>query len=565
MNDGLLIAGMLAGGLGLFMLAVSMITEGLKAAAGLSLRNLLARWTRSPAHGVFTGLTITAIVQSSSAVTIATIGFVNAGLISMRQALGIVYGSNIGTTMTGWLVAIIGFKVNIEAFALPIIGVGMLLRLTGGERRRASIGLALTGFGLFFIGVDVLKNAFDGLLLSVELGTLTVGGVQEILLFLVAGFLITLLTQSSSAAIAITLTAATGNVIGLYAAAAMVVGANLGTTSTAAIAVIGATPNAKRVACAHILFNGGTGIVALLILPALFWVVESTSSALGLATAPAVTLALFHTVFNILGVLLIFPLNNRLADFLEKRFVTQEEKEAQPKYLDKNILVSPELALHALSLELMRVAAISRRMALAALSHERARNQAINHDHAILLRLSHRVFEFIARLERKAMSEEVSARLSGMLRGTQHLMASAEQSMEIIRSEAPSSAPSDEVLMASAASFRAKVANLVDAADLTRTDFSTESLRQQQDEMQAAYEDVKASLLLAGAQQRLPINDMMTIVDQNSHIRRMARQLTKAIQLLSGLQPMTELPATELEDEENPTEIMETEGQSSLK
>ncbi|GAB5451634.1 MAG: hypothetical protein Hals2KO_19620 [Halioglobus sp.] len=563
MHDGIVIAGMLAGGLGLFMLAVSMITEGLKAAAGLSLHNLLARWTRSPAHGVFTGLTITAIVQSSSAVTVATIGFVNAGLISMRQALGIVYGSNIGTTMTGWLVAIVGFKVNIEAFALPIIGLGMLLRLTGGEKRRASIGLALAGFGLFFIGIDVLKNAFDGLLLSVELGTLTVGGVREILLFLAAGFLITLLTQSSSAAIAITLTAATGNVIGLYAAAAMVVGANLGTTSTAAIAVIGATPNAKRVACAHILFNGATGIIALLILPVLFWVVESASSALGLDTAPAVTLALFHTVFNILGVLLIFPVNNRLADFLEKRFVTQEEKEAQPKYLDKNVLVSPELALHALSLELTRVAAISRRMALAALSHERARNEAISHDHAVILRLSHRVFEFIARLERKALSEEVSADLSRMLRGTQHLMASAEQSMETIRSEAPSSAPSDEVLIASAASFRARVANLVDAADLTRADFSTETLRQQQDEMETAYEDVKASLLLAGAQQRLPINDMMTIVDQNSHIRRMARQLTKAIHLLGGVQPTVELPDTAGEEaQQNPTEIMETQGQS---
>ena len=112
MQQTLLISGMLAGGLGLFLLAVSMITDGLKSAAGDALRGLLANWTRSPLHGIFTGLMITAIVQSSSAVTVATIGFVNAGLIGMRRALGVVYGSNIGTTMTGWLVAIIGFKIN---------------------------------------------------------------------------------------------------------------------------------------------------------------------------------------------------------------------------------------------------------------------------------------------------------------------------------------------------------------------------------------------------------------------------------------------------------------------
>ena len=176
MQQTIIITGMLLGGLGMFLLAVTMITDGLKATAGPALREMLSNWTRSPLHGIFSGVAITAIVQSSSAVTVATIGFVNAGIINMRQALGIVYGSNIGTTMTGWLVAIIGFKINVDAFALPMIGLGMILKLTGGENKRASIGLALVGFGLFFIGIDVLKDAFGGLVETIDLAKFTVDG-----------------------------------------------------------------------------------------------------------------------------------------------------------------------------------------------------------------------------------------------------------------------------------------------------------------------------------------------------------------------------------------------------
>ena len=274
MQQSLITLGMLAGGLGLFMLAVSMITDGLKAAAGHALRDMLGKWTRSHAHGVATGLLITAIVQSSSAVTVAIIGFVNAGLITMHKAIGIIYGSNIGTTITGWLVAIVGFKINVDAF--------------------------------------------DGLVATIDLNKFVVEGVAAVFIYMAIGFLMTVLTQSSSATIAITLTAATGGVLGIYAAAAMVIGANVGTTSTAAVAVIGATSNAKRVASAHIIFNIFTGVVALTMLPVLFWVVQNTTQLLGLEEIPAVTLALFHTTFNVFGVLLMFPFTRRMAIFLDK-------------------------------------------------------------------------------------------------------------------------------------------------------------------------------------------------------------------------------------------------------
>ena len=533
MQQTIIITGMLLGGLGMFLLAVTMITDGLKATAGPALRELLANWTRSPLHGIFSGVAITAIVQSSSAVTVATIGFVNAGIINMRQALGIVYGSNIGTTMTGWLVAIIGFKVNVDAFALPMIGLGMILKLTGGENKRASVGLALVGFGLFFIGIDVLKDAFGGLVETIDLAKFTVEGLTGVLMYLGIGFLMTLLTQSSSAAIAITLTAATGGVVGINAAAAMVIGANVGTTSTAALAVIGATPNAKRVASAHILFNVGTGAVALLILPILFLIVKHAGELLGLEDIPAVTLALFHTIFNILGVLLIFPLNSRLADFLEKQFVTQEETEGQPRYLDKIVAVSPPLAVNALALELSRVTAFVRRMGLEVLRHKKISSRRISADEMVVRKLSSSVAEFITHLEKEKLSQEVSEELALILRAQQHLLASADQAALFARMQADITAVEDDQLVAGIKRFHAEVASLIEMAKPGEADFSYAGCERQLEQIQLEYDELKASLLKAGAELRIAIPLMIDVVEQNSRLRRMARQLVKAMSCLN--------------------------------
>jgi phosphate:Na+ symporter len=535
MQQGIITIGMLAGGLGLFLLAVGMITDGLKLAAGHSLRGLLEKSTRSPAHGIASGISITAIVQSSSAVTVATIGFVNAGLITMYQALGIVYGANIGTTMTGWLVAIVGFKFNIELFALPIIGIGMLLRLTGGDSRRAHIGLALAGFGLFFIGIDVLREAFEGLASSIDLQKITADGLTGILLFLGVGFLMTVLTQSSSAAIALTLTAATGGILGLYAAAAMVIGANVGTTSTAAIAVIGATSNAKRVAAAHVIFNLATGMVALLILPVLFLVMESIGKLLGLEAIPAVTLALFHSTFNILGVLLMWPVSKRLAGYLSLRFVTQEEIEGRPRYLDKTVAVSPMLALNALTLELSRIAAIVRRMALAALSVESRPVKRIALDHAIVDKLSNAVAEFIARLGRGTLTGEVTEQLAKLLRTEQHLLASSNLALGIARAQSEMEMVDIIEMQEYLARYRSDVADLMEMTNLEAEGFSMHDCDSQLRQVQTSYDEVKAVLLQAGAEKNTPIPNLIDTLEQNSRIRRMARQMMKVTQHLNEI------------------------------
>ena len=535
MQQTLLVSGMLAGGLGLFMLAVSMITDGLKGAAGDALRGLLANWTRSPLHGIFTGLSITALVQSSSAVTVATIGFVNAGLIGMRRALGIVYGSNIGTTMTGWLVAIIGFKVNVDAFALPMIGIGMLMHLSGGDSKRGPIGLALAGFGLFFIGIDVLKDAFEGIVATIDLSEIGAQGVIGVLMFVGIGFLMTVLTQSSSAAIALTLTAASGGVLSLYAAAAMVIGANVGTTSTAAIAVIGATSNARRVASAHILFNAVTGVVALLILPILFWILIRMESILGLDANPAVSLALFHTIFNLLGVILIYPLNNRLADFLEKRFVTREEVEGRPRFLDKTVAVSPALAVDALMMELERVVGLARAMALEALSSERVHSKRISADRQTVDSLSAAIAEFVANLERGVLSAEISPQLGKILRADQYLLLTAEQAVAIAGAEAGIGEIKDAELRAVIASYRSEAVKLVQKANPENADFDLADCEAQLQHLQDLYHEVKSAMMQAGSELRVPIPLIIDIVDQNNRIRRMGRQLLGAMRLINEL------------------------------
>ncbi len=412
--------GALVGGLGLFLLAVSMITDGLRLAAGNTLRDVLARWTKTPLLGIATGAMITAIVQSSSAVTVATIGFVNANLMTMQRALGVVYGANIGTTMTAWLVAAIGFKLDVELFALPMIGIGMLLRLTGVATRRASIGEALVGFGLFFVGIDVLRGAFEGLAQSIDLASLGASSSFRLLIFVGIGAFMTLVTQSSSAAIAIILTAASGGVIDLNGAASLVIGANVGTTSTAVFAAMGATPNAKRVASAHVIFNLVTGVVAFLVLPLMFGVVDFAVRALDLEMQPAVVLAMFHSLFNMLGVVLMLPFTAKLAAFLQARFVTTAENLGRPRFLDATTLHTPVLALDAMRLELQRILELVRRMAITALQPEPDRQSLLQLQLATTS-LVENVDDNVTRIERGRTTESVAAALAAVLRITQEV------------------------------------------------------------------------------------------------------------------------------------------------
>lgn len=416
----------LIGGIGLFLLGMGFMTDGLKLAAGSALKQLLDRWTRSPLRGLLAGALITALVQSSSAVTFATIGFVNAGLLSLTHAVWVIFGTNVGTSTTGWLVALLGVKLDIGSFALPLIGFGMLMRLTGGARPlQVGLGQALTGFGLFFLGVGVLQAAFAGLVDDVTDVSLGVEGVAAIAVFLGVGVVLAVLTQSSSAAIAIALTASAGAGLPLFEAAAVVIGATIGTTSTALFASLGATAAARRVAMAHIAFNLVTGAAALALMQPLLALAQALADRAGAGGDDPTVLAVFHTTYKVLGVALMVPLSRPMVRWLGRRFVTPAEEIARPRHLDATLARLPSLALEGLVLETARMEALAlglaRRRLLGAVPA--ARNES-----AGLLALGEAIRSHLGLLGREALSAPVADALPHVLRCIQHLESLARDS-----------------------------------------------------------------------------------------------------------------------------------------
>lgn len=345
----------LLGGIGLFLLGMSMMTDGLKVAAGPMLKSVLGSWTSSAPRGLLAGAFITAIVQSSSATTVAVIGFVNAGLLTLTQAIWVVFGANVGTTTTGWLVALVGIKISMTALGLPLVGVGMLAYLFAGERARlAGLGRALAGFGIFFMGIGVLQDAFAGLAPSLADMGLDGSGLAGLLGFVLVGVVLTLTTQSSSAAIAITLTAAGSGAVALMPAAAVIIGANIGTTSTAGFAAIGGTAAARRTALSHVAFSLLAATAAFALMPVLLGASSLALGLLGLTDDDPTRLAAFHTLLNLLGVVLIWPLAPFLVRSLSRLFASSEDEIARPRHLDANVVGMPELAVSGLYLETRR-------------------------------------------------------------------------------------------------------------------------------------------------------------------------------------------------------------------
>jgi phosphate:Na+ symporter len=540
----------LAGGLGLFMLGMHQMTEGLKFAAGTTLQSILKRSTSTPFRGLVSGAFITSLVQSSSAVTVAIIGFVNAGLMTVQQAVTVIYGSNIGTTMTGWLVALIGFQFDIDAFALPAIGVGMLLRFAKRGQRVGALGEALAGFGLFFLGIEVLKNSFAGLGGSLDLGSLGGAGFISLLVFLTIGFLLTLFMQSSSAAIAIVLTATVGGVVPFHDAAAVVIGANVGTTSTAAFSVLGATPNARRVAAAHFAFNVITGVVALFLLPVLLTLVSSLSNGLHLQNSPATLLALFHTTFNILGVLLLWPVTTRMVTFLKKRFRSVEEDEARPLYLDRNIVDTPVLAMHALTKELCRVKDIAGRMARGAVSSESGPSERLELDLIILKRLQEAVGDFCNRMQRGNLPAELDEVLPNALRVSGYYRAIAEKSVEIAHIRASSRPLEQAELEEEIAHFKSTLVKLLDSANVSDESFSLEDVSLIHEKLEEEYRELKVHLLRAGTRNEIQVNRMVSQLELISDIRRIAQQAEKGARYLYDLSAVVEGNGEEVVEEE---------------
>jgi phosphate:Na+ symporter len=536
----LAIWGTLLGGVGLFLLGMMLMTDGLKLAAGKALRNILENSTKTPIRGILSGALITSLVQSSGVVTVAIIGFVNAGLMNFRQAITIIYGTNIGTTMTSWLVAIIGFNLNIKAFALPAIGLGMMLRLAKGKNKQGAMGEVLAGFGIFFLGIDVLKTGFEGFGSSIELAW-QADGFLSILIYLGIGFLLTVVMQSSSAAIAITLTATAGGVIPIDNAAVLVIGANVGSTSTAALAVLGATPNAKRVAAAHVAFNLITGLVALLLLPLLLKFLSSMRVLFGQDAGPVTILAMFHTLFNILGVLILWPLTKPMIRKLKGSFRSAEEDEAKPVYLDKNVISTPVLAMHALEKELARLGIIASRMAKGALSSEISISPQLVKDKAIFSQLEISVGDFVNLMQRSHLPADLDDALPSGLRVAGYYASMTELATMIAKKQSEIQPVQEEKIAGALNHFKGTVVKMFKASNVELEGFNLEASEESLQKVIDEYHDLKNILLRSSTQGILHVRQMIALQDLISYMRRLAELTAKAARYLAGLTQFAEL------------------------
>ncbi|MEQ8557313.1 MAG: Na/Pi symporter [Henriciella sp.] len=303
------------GGLGLFLIGMQVLTDGLKSLAGEALRKLLVRFTQSPLSGAATGAIATAILQSSSATTVAAVGFVGAGLLTFNQALGIIFGANIGTTITGWIVALVGFKLELTTLVFPLVFAGAMLKLfTRGWIQQ--LGWSVAGFSLIFIGIDVLQAGMSVLESTVTPETFPGDTLFGRLQLVGIGILITIVTQSSSAGVATALVALSVGAISFTQAAALVIGMDVGTTFTAFLATLGRGTAMRRTGYAHVVYNMMTGALALILLTP-FTLLISTGLALDTAEDAQIALVAFHSTFNILGVLLIIGFTRQFATLIE--------------------------------------------------------------------------------------------------------------------------------------------------------------------------------------------------------------------------------------------------------
>jgi phosphate:Na+ symporter len=331
------------GGVGLFLLGMSVMTSGLKALAGSGLRTTLSRAAATPLSGAFWGAFVTLIIQSSSATTMTTIGLVSAGLLTFSQGLGLVFGANVGTTGTGWLIALIGVRVSLTSAALPMIFIGALVKLLGRGRWSAGGG-ALAGFALVLYGLTTLQQGMGGLAESLHPENLPAvygpgsswwRSLLGVLVLIVVGVAMTAVMQSSTAAIAVTLSAYFAGAVGLDQSCALIIGQNIGTATSSAMAAIGASSTAKRLALAYILFKLIAALIALVLFPVTIPLLIRASK-----TIDGVTLlAGYHTAYNVVGVAILLPLMGRFTRLVER--ILPERGSPLTRCLDPAALVTP--------------------------------------------------------------------------------------------------------------------------------------------------------------------------------------------------------------------------------
>ena len=341
----------IAAGVSIFLFGMLFLEDGFKAFTGGVLEKLLQKTTDKTWKSLLFGVVSTSIMQSSSLVSVITISFISAGLVTLVAGIGIIFGANIGTTTGAWLVAAFGLKVKISAYAMPMLVFGIVLSFQKSKYLKGA-GAVLAGLGFLFLGIHHMKEGFEAFKDSFDLASLAVAGYPGLFLFAAIGAAATVVMQSSHATLVLILTALAASQITYDNGLALAIGANVGTTITAIIGALSANVEGKRLAGAHLIFNVVTGVIAIAFISQFIWAVDVVSNSVGIAADNyTMKLAVFHTLFNLAGVLLMVPLIHRLSDFLVKSLPEKEKDLAEPLYLSDAAIEFPETVLKALKKE----------------------------------------------------------------------------------------------------------------------------------------------------------------------------------------------------------------------
>jgi phosphate:Na+ symporter len=414
---------------------MKIMSEGIQKVAGDKMRAILGAMTRNRIMGVLTGLLITSIIQSSSATTVMVVSFVNAGLLSLVQSIGVIMGANIGTTVTAWIISLLGFKVKMMVVAIPVVGIGFPMLFSKKDKLK-SLGEFLIGFGILFIGLEFLKNSVPNLESSPEalafLKDLTGMGALSTFLFIIIGSILTIVVQSSSAAMALTLVLCNNGWIGFEAGAAIVLGENIGTTITANIASLIGNVHAKRAALSHTLFNV-FGVIWMffafnLVLKGIDSYLVSTGevSPFKEPTSIPIALAIFHTSFNISNTLILIWFVKFIENTVKKIIPSKggDDEKHHLEYIGTGLMNASELSIIEAKKEVVKFAELSKRMfnmiPNLLLETDTKKNneifERVKKYEEITDRIEIEIANFLVKVSKNEISEETSQQIRAMLR-----------------------------------------------------------------------------------------------------------------------------------------------------
>jgi len=341
----------IAAGVSIFLFGMLSLEQGFKAFTGGVLERILQKTTDTAWKSFGFGFLSAALMQSSGLVSVLTISFLSAGLLDLVAGIGIIFGSNLGTTTGAWLIAGLGLKVNIATYAMPLLVFGVLCVFQSGKQLKG-IGYVLTGLGFLLLGIHYMKESFEAFENTINLAEYAMPGVKGLLVYTAVGIIATIIMQSSHATMLLTITAVSVHQITYDNALALVIGANIGTTVTAIIASFGANIQGKRLAGSHLFINLFTGIFVLFFIKQFGIAVDIISANLGIAVSDnAMKLATFHSLFNLAGIVLFFPFINQQILLLERIFIEKRPAIFKPKYLDSSAMDFPETVVESVRLE----------------------------------------------------------------------------------------------------------------------------------------------------------------------------------------------------------------------